>query len=587
MTRLSCAGLLAAVVWQSAGFASDPAGSTDFVRHAADAYWEVYLQRYPTFATAIGEHRWDHKLEDLGEPARQQWLNTVRQFLERVRSVPADHLPEADRLNRTVLERVMLDELDRVDSPQNLMPLDPLYGAHLRLPLLLVSQPLNDAGDFRAYVARLLEFPRQVDELIAAMRRGWESGIVAPLPIVEKVLVQLRLQAVDDPEKCELYAAKEVQRLPEPEREEAQSAIRVAVSAHVVPAYRRLLAFVDEEYRPRARQTVGLSTLPGGAAWYERLVRRHTTLPLSADDVHELGLREVARLRQEMSAVQQQVGFEGTLDQFQAHMRTDPRHRFDSADALYTAADEILQRTKPRLSSLFGRLPRADCVMRRIESFRAPAAPVAYYNAAAPDGSRPGYYYINTYEPGERLRFTLEALTYHEAVPGHHLQFALDQENTELPAYRRHASFTAYVEGWALYAEKLGYEIGGYSEPSDRYGQLTFEMWRACRLVVDTGLHHKGWSRSEAINFMAGNTSLAPLDIEAEVDRYITWPGQALAYKVGELHILDLRARARRRLGDRFDLRAFHDALLAGGAMPLDLLEARMETWMEGQLAPP
>ena len=264
-------------------------------------------------------------------------------------------------------------------------------------------------------------------------------------------------------------------------------------------------------------------------------------------------------------------------------MRTDPRHRFRTREELVAAADALLQRTKPLLPTLFGRLPKADCVMREIESFRAPSSPVAYYNPSPEDGTRPGYYYLNTCAPKQRLRFTLEALTYHEAVPGHHLQMALDQENTALPKFRRYGHYTAYVEGWALYAEKLGYELGGYRDSYARFGQLTFEMWRACRLVVDTGLHDKGWSRRQAIDYLSEHVSLAPIDIEAEVDRYISWPAQALAYKIGELRVSQLRREAEKQLGDRFDLRAFHDAMLSGGAMPIDMLEKRMREWIAAQ----
>jgi prolyl oligopeptidase len=261
-------------------------------------------------------------------------------------------------------------------------------------------------------------------------------------------------------------------------------------------------------------------------------------------------------------------------------MRVDPKFRFTSRDELYEAAGSILMRAKSQMPRIFGRLPKADCVMKEIESFRAPASPVAYYNPSPEDGTRPGYYYINTYKPEERLRFTLEALTYHEAVPGHHLQIALDQENTALPKFRRYGGYTAYVEGWALYSEKLGYEIDGYKGPYNRFGQLTFEMWRACRLVVDTGMHAKGWTREQAIDFMAKNTSLAAVDITNEVDRYIAWPGQAIGYKIGELRILALRDEAKKKLGDKFDLRAFHDALLGGGPMPIDMLETRMRAWI-------
>jgi uncharacterized protein (DUF885 family) len=279
------------------------------------------------------------------------------------------------------------------------------------------------------------------------------------------------------------------------------------------------------------------------------------------------------------------MGFQGTLEEFLTHMRKDPRYRFTSGAELVKAADDTLNRAKTAMPRLFTRLPEADCVMKEIEAYRAAASPVAFYNPTPEDGSRPGYFYINTYRPAERLRFTLEALTYHEAVPGHHLQMALDQENKSLPKFRRYGNFTAYTEGWALYAEKLGYEIGGYKEPADRFGQLTFEIWRACRLVVDTGIHDLRWSRDQAIELLERNTGLARLDIEAEVNRYIAWPGQALAYKIGELRIMKLREQAEAELGARFDLRAFHDRLLLEGAMPIDMLETRMGEWIAKQKA--
>jgi prolyl oligopeptidase len=413
------------------------------------------------------------------------------------------------------------------------------------------------------------------------MRKGVLLGIVSPRVTIEKVVPQIRTHIIDDPAQSEFYKpVQKTETLSEADRQTVTQEIVQAIRSDVVPAYRKLLQFVESEYLPACRPTVGIGAVPTGDKMYDELAYLNATVKVNADEVHQLGLSEVARIRGEMAKVQKEVGFQGSLDDFLTHMRTDPVQRFKTGEELYAAADAILQRSKPLMSKLFARIPKADCVMKELESFRAPASPVGYYNPSPEDGSRPGYYYINTYSPQERLRFTLEALSYHEAIPGHHFQMALHQENNELPKFRRYGSFPAYVEGWALYSEKLGYEIGGYKDAYSRFGQLTFEMWRACRLVVDTGMHAKGWSRQQAIDFMAGNTSLARLDIESEIDRYISWPGQALAYKIGELRILQLRREAEEKLGKKFDLRAFHDALLADGAMPIDVLETRIRTWI-------
>ncbi len=547
----------------------------------ADRYWDAKMERNPTWATSIGDYRFNDRLVDLSESGRKKWEAKLNGLFRDVRAVSVPGMSPDDRLTRDLLERVIRDELLRIECHLEYTPLDPLDGPHIRFPLILVSQPFRNVADFKAYIARLRAFPRQVADIIKNMRRGMQIKIVSPRITIEKVIPQIRTHIVNDVTQSEFYTPAETAgKLNEADRKAIVAAITDAITSAVIPAYRRLLAFVEDEYLPLCRSTVGVGSLPDGRAVYEKLAYLSTTVPLPPDQIHELGLSEVARIRAEMAKVREEVGFEGTLKQFLTHMRTDPRYRFASSEELVEAADALLQRTKPLMPKLFGRLPKADCVMKEIESFRAASSPVAYYNPPPEDGSRPGYFYINTHAPRERLRFTLEALTYHEAIPGHHLQMALDQQNTSLPKFRRYGQFTAYVEGWALYTEKLGYEIGGYPDSYARFGQLTFEMWRACRLVVDTGMHAKGWSRQRAIDYMAANTSLALIDIEAEIDRYISWPGQALAYKVGELRILRLRKEAEQQLGDKFDLRAFHDALLSGGAMPIDMLEKRMREWI-------
>jgi len=566
--------------------ASPTLGQTDpGLKSLADRYWDATMERYPTRATDIGDYRFNGILEDFSEEGKAQWTGKLERLLQAVLDLPVDFLSPHDRLTRDLLERSLHDSLyEFAMRHRHYLPLEPLDGPQLRFPLILVSQPFRNADDYHNYAARLRAFPKQVDDLIANMRKGVLLRIVSPRVTIEKVVPQIRTHIVDDPAQSEFYKpVQKTETLSEADRQTVTQEIVQAIRSDVVPAYRKLLQFVESEYLPACRPTVGIGAVPTGDKMYDELAFLNATVKVNADEIHQLGLSEVARIRREMAKVQKEVGFEGSLDDFLAHMRTDPAQRFKSGEELYAAADAILQRTKPLMPKLFTRLPKADCVMKEIESFRAPASPVAYYNPCPEDFSRPGYYYINVYQPEERLRFTLEALSYHEAIPGHHFQIALDQENTNLPKFRRYGSFTAYVEGWALYTEKLGYEIGGYKDAYSRFGQLTFEMWRACRLVVDTGMHAKGWSRQQAIDFMASNTSLARLDIESEIDRYISWPGQALAYKIGELRILQLRREAEKKLGDRFDLRAFHDALLSEGAMPIDILESRMRDWTSRQ----
>ncbi|MBI4716867.1 MAG: DUF885 domain-containing protein [Planctomycetes bacterium] len=573
--QIGAVAMLSATAW---------AQSDARLRGLCEEYWDAAMERSPTRATALGDYRYNDRLDDLSDEGRQRWRATLERLLAALRESPEPTLNGEDRLTRQLLERTLRDEILHMELHDEATPLEPLHGPHLQFPLLLVSHPFRDAADFRTYVARLRAFPRQVTQIINNLRWGVKAGWVSPRVLVEKVIPQLRTHIVADPKDSEFYRPlARIESLSEADRQAITAEVVDAIRGDVVPAYLKLVAYVEDEYLHACRATVGLSALPKGDKLYAARAYLNATVDVRPDELHDLGLSEVARIRGEMAKVQTEVGFEGTLDDFLAHMRTDPRHRFTSGAELYAAADAILQRTKPLMPRLFGRVPKADCVMKEIESFRAANSPVAYYNAPPEDGSRPGYYYINTYAPEERLRFTLEALTYHEAIPGHHFQMALDQENKNLPKFRRYASFTAYVEGWALYTEKLGYDIGGYADPLSRFGQLTFEMWRACRLVVDTGMHAKGWTRQQAIDFMAQNTSLALIDIQAEVDRYIAWPGQALAYKVGELRILRLRREAEAKLGPKFDLRAFHDALLSGGAMPIDILEQRMQAWIEKQ----
>jgi uncharacterized protein (DUF885 family) len=370
-------------------------------------------------------------------------------------------------------------------------------------------------------------------------------------------------------------------RFTEEQKEHLRRAARQAIATDVVPSYQKFLDFMKTEYLPACRSTIGASAAPGGRAFYRHRVRMFTTLDLTPEEVHQTGLSEVRRIRREMEEVIRKTRFEGTFAEFVQHLRTEPRFYAGTPEQLMKEVSYVLKKMDGELPRLFKTLPRTPYGIREIPSYLAPKTTTAYYQPPAGDGTQAGYYYLNTYNLKARPLYEIEALSFHEAVPGHHLQIALQQEMTGLPHFRRFANFTVFIEGWALYAERLGAEVGFYQDPYREFGRLTYEMWRACRLVVDTGMHYLGWTREQAIAFMAENTALSHHNIQAEVDRYIAWPGQALAYKIGELKIRELRERAELKLGDRFDLREFHDVILGSGAVSLRILQENVENYVE------
>jgi len=392
---------------------------------------------------------------------------------------------------------------------------------------------------------------------------------------------------VDDPTASPFYAPLKRMPavIPAADQQRLSAAARQAIEQGVVPAYRRLQSFVESEYLPGCRKSVGIWDTPGGADWYQQRVRWFTTTALTAEEIHEIGLREVARIRGEMMKVIERVGFQGNFEEFLQFLRTDPRFRYTDPQELLQAYLVMSKRIDPLLPQYFGRLPRMPYGVRPIPAESAPDTTTAYYQPPSMDGRRAGYYYVNLYKPEERPTYEIPVLSIHEAVPGHHLQIALAQELGEQPKFRRNLEATAYTEGWALYSESLGEEMGLYADPYDKFGQLTYEMWRAVRLVVDTGIHHKRWTREQAIEFFKANAAKSELDIVNEIDRYISWPGQALAYKTGELRIKELRARATAALGPKFDIREFHDVVLGSGAVPLDVLESNVDEWLRTRAA--
>jgi prolyl oligopeptidase len=400
---------------------------------------------------------------------------------------------------------------------------------------------------------------------------------------MDRVVPQLAMQVVDRPEDSPFFERFRTwpDAIPQAERERLAAAARKVIAESVVPAYRQFASVFGHAYLPACRETVGIWDTPDGRAFYANRARHHTTTSLTPEQIHEIGLAEVARNRVAMQKVMDEVGFKDELTAFFEHLRTDPKFYYKTPEELYRAYAFITKVIDPELPRLFGKLYRTPFGLRPIPDTSAPNTTTAYYSGPSVDGTRPGYYYVNLYRPEVRPKYEMEVLTVHEAAPGHHLQIALAQEQTDLPKFRRFSGQTAYVEGWALYSERLGYDLGLYKDPYSRFGQLTYDQWRAVRLVVDTGIHHMGWTRQQAIDYFMANAAKTVTDIVNEIDRYIAWPGQALGYKIGQLKIIELRERARAAHGERFDIRAFHDAILATGAVPLEILESAMNAWIE------
>ena len=545
--------------------------------------WQWQLRDSPEGATAIGDRRYDDRLTDRSAAAWSRRREHARETLARIQAIDRTKLSAEDRLNYDLFLYHARTAVDQGRFPYELTPVDQMTGIHMLLGELAQQIPRDTVEDYENFVARLRAYPRAIDDTIALLRRGAETGVTPPRVVLREVANLIANQLVDDPAKSPIYelAFTNIRStIPAAEQERLRKEALQAIRTDVLPAIRRLHAFWKDEYFPKTRQSIAWTAVPEGKAWYASRVRTETTSDLTPEQIHELGLSEVKRIRGEMEKVKAQAGFEGSLTDFFTFLRTDPRFFYETREALLTAYRDISKRIDPELTRVFGKLPRLPYGVVPIPSYSEKTNTTAYYNAGSPEANRPGYYYVNLYDLKSRPKWEMEALSLHEAVPGHHLQIALAQELADVPKFRRFGNFNAYAEGWALYAESLGPELGMYTDPYSKFGQLTYEMWRAVRLVVDTGMHAKGWTRQQAIDFFVANSSKPLHDIEVEIDRYLTWPGQALGYKIGELKIKELRAKAERTLGPKFDIRAFHDTVLGAGPLPLSLLETRIDQWI-------
>lgn len=547
-------------------------------------YWEWRLREFPEFSTWTGDNRYNHKFTDLSLEAIERRQSDERHMLEQVKNIDPSGLSGQDVLSHALL----LWDLSLAVSAQQFPPvmlLTQISGPQLMFPQLVSVTSFQTLTDYNNYCARLAAFPVYLEQVAGLLRHGIELGWVQPNGPLSGVPGQINGQIVSDIEKSPLYTP--FLRMPdtvtEKERHRMKSEANKLITDLVFPAMNRFRDFITDIYMPAGDRSPGVSALPNGEAYYAHCVREYTTTDLQVSEIHNTGVREVERIRVLMHGVIRETGFKGSLQEFVDFLRTDPQFYFSKSEDLVVAYRDIAKRADAELPALFSELPRLPYGVRTFPDFEAPNQVTAMYYPGAADGSRAGYFMVNTYRPDIRPKYEMETLTLHEAVPGHHLQIARAQELRHLPDFRRNGSYTAFIEGWALYAESLGRQMGFYSDPYARFGQLMYEMWRACRLVVDTGIHSLGWSRQRSIDYIRENTAKTEQEIAVEVDRYIVLPGQALAYKVGELAIRELRASAEKMLGKSFDIRTFHNALLDNGPLPLSILKNQMEEWIKGQ----
>ena len=547
--------------------------------------YDLTVLENPGFATWRGDPRGQDRLEDLSKEAVTRRRNATRESLALIESIDRSALPDQEQVNYDLLRDTLQRRVDGLQFPQELLQMNQMSGPQQDLADLLSMMPGSRAGELENQIARMEGLPAYVDQSIALMREGIEAGGTPPKITLRDVPQQIRNQLVDDTMQSPLLRGfTDIPDSVDPLQAESLRQRAMAVySEQVVPAYERLLEFTESEYLPAARESIAARDLPNGQAWYQYRVASMTTTDLTPPQIHEIGLNEVKRIRAEMDAIIESTEFEGSFEEFLHFLRTDPQFYHTTAEGLMREYRDIAKRADPELTKLFGILPRTPYGVIEVPDYAAPSQTTAYYQSGSLEAGRPGYFFANTYALETRPRWEMEALTVHEAVPGHHLQIAIQQELQGLPWFRQTPLYTAFVEGWGLYSESLGKEMGFYKDPYSKFGQLTYEMWRAIRLVVDTGMHYLGWSRQQAIDYFQANAGKSEHDIIVEIDRYIVWPGQALAYKIGELKIKELRAYAEQTLGEKFDIRAFHDEVLGKGAVPLNVLEANVKAWVQRQ----
>jgi uncharacterized protein (DUF885 family) len=543
--------------------------------------WQRTLESNPTFASFLGDKRYNSRWPDLSLEALAARNRRSIETLAELKRIDRARLSIPDRVNYDLFQTSLESGIENFKTRLYLLPISQRGG--IQTAYELADQLIfSTVKDYEDWIARLNAFPVYADQTLALMREGKANGMIWSKQVLVRVPAQLDKQIVADAEKSSFYSPfkKFTNEINESERTRLRDAAKTAINNNVIPSFRKLKTYFESEYLPASYPQAGIWQMKGGDKIYEFLARDYTTTNLTPQQIHDKGLSEVARIRAEMEKIKTKVGFTGTLSEFFVHLRTDPKFFYKTPEELLNAYRAISKRIDPETTKVFRTFPRSPYGVIPIPDKIAPDTTTAYYNSPAADGSRPGYYYVNLYKPEVRPKWEMMALSIHEAVPGHHFQIALQQEMGEMPDFRKYGGYTAFVEGWGLYSESLGEEMGLYADPYDKFGQLTYEMWRAVRLVVDTGMHYFKWDRQKAIDFFKANAAKTDQDIVNEIDRYISDPGQALAYKIGELKIKELRARARSALGETFDIKEFHDVVLLTGSVPLGVLEKNVDEWI-------
>ena len=556
------------------------------LRDALQAEWEHTLRTYPEFATYVGDPRYNDRLGDYSPQAIAKQVEYAKQQLKVFEAIDTSGFPEEEVLNRQLMVRDLRQAVEGAKFHDWEMPVDQMNGVHLNYASMPRQMPFKTVQDYENYIARLQQLPSVFDQVTANMKLGLRDHLMPPKFLLEKVTVQAQEIADAQEEKNPFNqpVLKFPEGIPPAEQQHLRDAVMKTVKSEVNPAYAKFAAFVKNDYAPKGRTEMGVWSLPEGDARYQFEVRRMTTTGLRPEQIHQMGLRQVADIETQMLVIAKQMGF-ADLKSFNEHIRQDPKLHGTSGQQIFDLYQRYTDQMYSKLPQLFGRLPKNKLVVVPMEAYRAPNEVPADYSPGTGDGARPGRINVNEYDPEHRLLLNVEAIAYHEGVPGHHLQFSIAQELSDIPPFRKYENYNAYSEGWAFYSERLGKDVGFYQDPYSEYGRLENEMWRSIRLVVDTGVHYKHWSRQQMVDFFREHTAMDEPNIQTEVDRYIAWPGQALAYKLGQLEILELREQAKKNLGPNYDIRTFHDEVLDAGPLPLDVLHARVTKWIADQKA--
>jgi len=567
---------------------ASPSASLDDRRKALNDlfhdYWEDQLKTSPEFASTIGDLRYNDQISDYSVAAINDELAREQRFLLRLAAIDPTGFTNQEKISQELLIREFEEDQEAAEFKEWEMPLTQMDGIHAQYPRLVAELSFSTVKDYDDWIARLHALPHAFDQVTANMSIGMDDHRVPPKFLLEKALEQVKQLANQKPEDSPL--AMPLKNFPAAISASEQARIKGemldAISKEVLPAYTRFARFLEVSYIPAGREQPGIAALPDGAKYYQFLINRTTTTDLTAAQIHQIGLDEVGKDEAAMLAIAQKLGFKD-LASFRASLKTNPKLHPASADALVAAYKSYLGPMQARLPQLFGTLPKAPFEVATVPDYAAKTSAPAYYEEGTPDGSRPGRLFVDTYDAADRNLYSVESIAYHEGIPGHHLQISIAQEMKDVPEFRKYEQYTSYVEGWAFYSEHLGKDIGLYQDPYSDYGRLENETWRAIRLVIDTGVHSEGWTRDQMVQYFRDHSAMDEPSMQAEIDRFIAWPSQALAYKIGQLKILELRDRAQKALGDKFDIRAFHDQVIDSGALPLDVLEQRIDAWIAAQ----